>query len=176
MKQNRTRDFHDSLTRPKGKPQTLNGLMLLGPCSQSLHIGRQLISDAKREGLIDIRQVPASCAERPRQTHQDPISLMAVARAPLCAAAAFIKARASFPPLINCSARFILTSLPTCLPLTLLHKMNEGRLKTPHLLGGGKTRRAGDVGRKWREHCVSTCEGASGGGDAREPLGGILGT
>lgn len=90
-----------------------------GPGLLPLHPRRQLISDAKREGLIDIRQAPASCGERPRQTHQDPISLMTVARAPLCTAAAFIKARASlFSPPFNCSARFILTSLPACLAFT----------------------------------------------------------
>lgn len=90
-----------------------------GPGLLPLHPRRQLISDAKREGLIDIRQAPASCRERPRQTHQDPISLMTVARAPLCAAAAFIKARASlFSPPFNCSARFILTSLSACLAFT----------------------------------------------------------
>lgn len=108
---------------------------LLGPCLPSLHIGRQLIRDSKREGLIDIRQVPASGAGRPRQTHQDPISLMAVARAPLCAAAAFIKARASifFPP--SSIVRLVSSSRPSlrvCLLCSCSRWMRAGWRRHTH--------------------------------------------
>lgn len=74
---------------------------------------------------------PAGWGERPCQTHQDPISLLMAAHAPLCEAAAFIKA---MPPFLPQSFSTLQPSVPPCVfGFFSLDKIKEGELNWSYM-------------------------------------------